>query len=451
MTAFTAAYSQGIESAFNIYKDEELSTLFKTTGEQGAEYFMMLHNLGFDKPVSLTTYGHREDTAIHQKLQVETAGASAAAGAGATHTWKLNTAILGAAGENYARVGDQVMYNSPRVTGTILSVTVNTPTDVDVAVVPNISTVTLPALAADEYVAIISTSWGEKTGQPDGKVRDVIKYDNQTQIIKESIETTGTAMTNGSMWFNVYEGGDKAAAYYNLGLLDGEYRQASNISGALLFGTKSDSASTTAQTTEGLIPYAEATAINKTFASGAVTVADFDAMDNDLTKQYAPPYTCVYAGILRHQNFENALVTYLANTNIDYAAKDVNAAILNGKDSQSVSMDFTYLVKSTRTFAFKRANEFSNPALYNHDNSSIPDLALMFPLTKTKDADGNLSTFIGKRYKYSDGYSRKMEIWSDGTAGPGAKNGQIDGRDFFWRSDVGGHTMKGNQMLIVHT
>jgi hypothetical protein len=84
---------------------------------------------------------------------------------------------------------------------------------------------------------IISNAFSEGSGQPDTAIRGTWEYENDAQIIKETIGVTGSEMVN-QTWFQVNTMGAKTNAYYHLGQVDIDYRTALRIDGALLFGKR---------------------------------------------------------------------------------------------------------------------------------------------------------------------------------------------------------------------
>ena len=71
-------------------------------------------------------------------------------------------------------------------------------------------------------------------------------------------------------------------------------------------------------------------------------------------------------------------------------------------------------------------------------------------MNKIKDPkSGKMSDSVGARYKAIEGYSRKLTIWSTAGAGPGMKVIGGDRHNDFCLSDIGGHNMGGNQMILL--
>lgn len=445
--SYVAQYDQEIVAALNIAKPEKLNKLFLPYADQGMSFFMMLNSLGFEQSVTNRTFSHFEEGWYHESIKVKANVADP--GAGNAITFALHADSVDN-GKYYVRVGDQLMFDNG-VTAIVTSIVFSSP-DYNVTAKPVVAANNIGALTANDLVSIVSNGFAEGTDQPKGRFTKSFEVSNHCQIIKTSNEVTGSEMTNAA-WFKVTEDGAKASAYYHRGLAAMEYRHQLAISGALLVGEKgstTDADGNTVYTTGGLNEYMADNAQSLTKAAGTWAVSDFDAADRLLTKQYAPKYMCIEAGIERHIAIENAMVTYLANTEIDYTRKVMNEELFGGNESLAASVNFKLISKSERTYALRRMSELSNPKLYNRTGLNHTDLAFFIPLKKFKDEKTNkYSSYIGYRWKEMDGYSRKAEIWETGGAGPIRKTDGFDLRRTNMRSEIGGHWMKGNQMLRV--
>jgi hypothetical protein len=263
--ALAQMYASDVISGFDIYKPEKLNVLFMRYGDQGASYFQLLRSLGFEKMVSLDTYGHYEDKRMHETIKSK--NQETAPGAGVDMTIQLHddslTIASGAASDEtakyYPRVYDTVMFRN-EVVGYVASITWNDP-DFDVVLRPYVATDAIPQVEAGEEIIIISSAFSEGSGQPDSALSGVWEYENTCQIIKETFGVTGSEMTNQD-WFNVTSEGSKIPAIYYKGQSEIDYRIALKADGALLFNKKVTNTSavdgTTGRalkTTEGLIPY----------------------------------------------------------------------------------------------------------------------------------------------------------------------------------------------------
>jgi hypothetical protein len=411
--------------------------------------------MGFEKEVSLDTYGHYEENRIHETVKVRSNVSQP--GVGADITFLIHTDSMDANNNFYLRKWDIILFKN-EVTGSVTTVNVSTPADPTITCKLNDNTEQFPALTAGEELVIFTNAFSEGSGQPQGAIRGTWEYTNDAQIIKETIGVTGSEMTN-QTWFDVTSAGTKIPAYYFLGQVDIDYRMALRIDGALLWGKRSvntaliDSVTgRRIKTTEGLIPYIRRVGNEQTYTSGAFTVGEFDEMDRTLDREHAGNYILGMLGIQAHQDIENALVSYFANTNITFARQTTNEVLFNSNESLGASVNFKYLVKSERTFLMKRMGVLSNPKLYGVTGYEGPKLGIFLPINKRKDpVSGNMVESIGVRYKGLGKYSRRMEVWQVGGAGEGLKVTDIDSRNTYQRTHMGAHFRGGNQFILLET
>jgi len=453
--AIAQIYASDIVSGFDIHKPEKLNVLFSRYGDQGASYFQLLRSLGFEKEVSLDTYSHYEENRIHEICIVDANVAQPAIGADIAFV--LDSDSLDAKNNFYVRMWDVILFPN-EVTGSVTDIDVTTPTAPEITCTLNDDTEQFPALTAGDELIIITNAFSEGSGQPDGAIRGTWEYENDAQIIKETIGYTGTEMVN-QTWFDVTSMGYKIPAYYFLGQVDIDYRMALRIDGALLFGKRTVNSSLIdsetgrlIKTTEGMIPYVRRVGNEQSYTSGAFDIGEFDEMDNTLDREGAGNYILGLLGITLHQDIENALVTYFADTNINYAKQTTNEVLFNKNESLAASVNFKYLVKSERTFLFKRMGVLNNPKLYGASGYEAigPKLGMFMPINKKKDpVSGNMVESIGTRYRGLGRYKRRMEVWQVGGAGDGLKVTEFDSRNTYQRCHIGAHFRGGNQFLLM--
>ena len=453
--AIANIYASDIISGFDIHKPEKLNSLFARYGDQGASYFQLLRSMGFEKEVSLDTYSHYEENRYHEVCIVNANVSSS--GVGADIVFVLSPNSLDANNNFYVRKWDIILFPN-EVTGSVTDIDVSTPTAPEITCTLNDDTEAFPDLTAGDELIITSNAFSEGSGQPEGALSGTWEYENDAQIIKETIGYTGSEMVN-QTWFNVTTTGMKIPAYYYKGQVEIDYRMALKIDGALLFGKRTVNAllidpdtGRPIKTTEGMVPYIRRVGNEQSYTSGAFSVTEFDEMDNTLDREGAGNYVLGLLGITLHQDIENALVTYFADTNINYTRQTTNDVLFKNNESLGASVNFKYLTKSERTFLFKRMGVLNNPKLYGatgYENIG-PKLGMFLPINKRKDpVSGNMVESIGTRYRGLGRYNRRMEVWNVGGAGEGLKVTEFDKRDTYQRCHVGAHFRGGNQMVLM--
>ena len=221
--AVTAPINNTLVSTFNLHKPEYSNFLFRKYGKQGFTAFQFLQSLGNVTPVAQENFYHFEENWIASSFT--TTGGSGAAGASVNLT--VSAAYIDTLGNYYPRLNDILMFANG------VKAQVIADNGSGVLTVRPLKQSQAISVAADEQIIIPSNSFAEGTGQPDGRVSDVFRYDFNMQIIKESISTTGTELTN-QMWVNSIDGTTINAWFDKAKSIDLDYRMALAIDGMLL-------------------------------------------------------------------------------------------------------------------------------------------------------------------------------------------------------------------------
>jgi len=463
MANVAAQYQSNYVSAYDVHKPDVLSKMFNRYGDQGSSWFLTLEKLGFVKPVAATSYSHYENELKNPTFTSLGVGVLSGSAPNLSMAVTLSPTDLDSFQNYYPRLNDIVYFKGGQL-GIIMSITGTA--SAPVLNITQVNTWTGFTVAAGEQISLVSNAFSEGSDQPKGILPGAAKRTNYTQIMKETLAVTGTELTN-QTWFDGWievpgsvNGSEQIASgnsWYNLNWMDMEWRIGKQISGALLFGettvgTINDPVTgLPIRTTTGLIPTIKNLGNTDTYVPGAFSVTDFDAYGRILDREYAGEYVMSLVSKSFSDEIENTMVAYLANTNIIYEIEQQLGSRF-GVDGKSISVDFSYLKKSNRTFMFKRMMEFSNRQTFGITGSITDGMGVFLPMNKVKDAkSGQMLDNIGARYKNLNGYSRKMEVWSVNGAGPGMKVSSVDVNKSFIRTDMGAHIMGANQMILVTT
>ncbi len=458
--AVAGMYASNILSASDIHKPEHLVDIYRKLGDQGASWFMVIRNLGWESPVAQSTYLSAEDGRIHETFFVRVNVADPGVGNPITLTLSADS-LATTTNKFYPQVGDDVLMHN-RSVGRIQTIDSTTvPSAPTVTIEPKDSADNLGALTAGDELIIYSNSYGEGGGQPTGRVRSIYYDSGQLKIIKTTLGATGTEMSNGS-WESVYNGKQFLGIYNAFRAEDISYRHNLAISGAFLVDKivtnitgvvdNDPDSGFVAQGTEGLIPYMERKGIPYPVASGAMVLADFEAIDLLLAKQFAPPQMMLCAGGKRLQNITNALYTKLVSTQVDYTRQVQADMLFNGDMAKAVAINFKSVAINERTFHIHKMYDFDNPVTFNATGYPYQDMFFMLPMDRKRDLKtGEPMPAIGSRWKQLGAYSRKEQVWRDGAAGPGPMIGELDQNKDFHRSDVGTQFRGGNAMVYGFT
>jgi hypothetical protein len=464
MANVAAQYQSNYVSAYDVHKPDVLSKMFNRYGDQGSSWFLTLEKLGFVKPVGATSYSHYENELKNPTFNSLTTQGPVGTAPSQTIPVTLSPTDLDTFQNYYPRLNDIVYFKGGQL-GIIMSIA-GTASAPILNITQVNSWVGWTGVTAGEQISLVSNAFSEGSDQPKGILPGAAKRTNYTQIMKETLAVTGTELTN-QTWFDGWievpgsvNGSEQIASgnsWYNLNWMDMEWRIGKQISGALLFGESTIGVindpvtNLPIRTTNGLIPTIKTLGNTDTYVPGAFSVTDFDAYGRILDREYAGEYVMSLVSKSFSDEIENTMVAYLANTNIIYEIEQQLGSRF-GVDGKSISVDFSYLKKSNRTFMFKRMMEFSNRQTFGITGSITDGMGVFLPMNKVKDAkSGQMLDNIGARYKNLNGYSRKMEVWSVNGAGPGMKVSSVDVNKSFIRTDMGAHIMGANQMILVTT
>lgn len=455
--AIQAAISQNVVTTFDLHMPDVMDQLKARYGDQGMGMLPFIRAIGFEMNVPQSSYSHYEDNWIHETITNNTLTVAGAAGADVNIT--LAPASLDANNRFYPRLYDRVMMTNGTTTY-IAAIDVTTPSAPVLTLRPSKSTGVIPAIAAGAELFIYSNAFSEGSGQPLPVVRGAFKYTNYTQMIKESIRGTGKEMTNQD-WVMMTEGTGndvKFLGWFDLARqVDIDVRMQKKIEGALIF---EDLTTNTAAvdpvtgesivTTEGLIPYTKRVGNVYPYTPGTQQTSDYDNFDRILSRQFAPPAYVSYLAQNNHIEAENMLTEYLRNTNVSMVTKAMIETYFQSNEALSVHVGFSAFQKAGRNYMMKRWGNMQDPKVGGAVGYNYKESGMFFPLGKRKDVkSGDQIPTVGVRWKALGPYSRKMEMWDVGGAGPGLKVTEFDNRNVYQRTEFGAHFIAGNNFIYM--
>lgn len=447
--SIVGSYNYDVVSSWEVHKPEKLTKLFSAHGSQGQPFFMVLFALGWEESVAQDTYSHFEDYWKHETFKVKEEVAAPGAGNAAVIT--LHTDSVDDNNRFYAREWDLALFTN-EVTGSITDIDVSTPGAPVITVYPSDSTDDIGLLEAGSTVVLYSNAHSEGSDQPDGRATGVIEYENYTQIIKEKVSITGSELTR-QEWILVQDpaGANRPPLLWHKALLDVDYRQGLAISGALLVGKRTTNTNIvdiatgfSPNTTVGLIPTMRQRGLVLPKAQASFALSDMHTIAKHIRKNYSSDMVFAGLGIDRMNSIETLLRSEMQNTNINYTRERSDNAFFRNKDGtvkkgMGLDLGFKYVIYDDITFHLKLMEEFHHPKVLGATGYPYEDMGLFIPMMKTRDKkSGKPLGSLGYKYKKLGDYSRRMEMWNDGAAGPGVKIGGLDKRDTNLRSEIGG-------------
>ncbi len=455
--AIRTIYDSTFVSSLDLHKPQVLNKVFSRYNSQGSAYLLM-RALGFETPVAGDTYGHFEEDLYHQSFLQHTSPSVASATNGADVTLTLSSDRNRT--EAYIRVGDIITFPD-ETQGFVISYDVDT----GAAVVRPNGLYKLPVVDAGAELAITSGVFPEGSGMPEAVASGVTYFDNDAQIIKEAIGATGSELVN-ETWIPQYNEAGEFQGYYRTGQVQLDYRMLVKIDGMFWTGRRIDNTGGRAvnatlskypnKASEGLIYSVRSHGHTHDYVPTEFDMADFDDVDLVLEREFVGIDVPMWfpMGLSLYQEVENMLVDYLANTNIEYARKAVNQSLFKGDESLGVSINFSYLQKSSRTYLMHRMGGFSNLKTFGLDGYPYEQMGLMIPLDKGRDPKTKEDIpSIGTRYRAMGAYNRRMitaPLHGIGaTPAGGIPVHTIDRTNTYQMSHMGNEFFGLNRMVII--
>lgn len=405
-----------VQTAFDLKKPQLSNILFLKYGEQGLPFFNTVMTLGEVKPVAGETFGHYELGWIHRSFTVGGAGASATAG-GNPQTITVSTADQQTTTNAvYPRKFDVVRYSNGTL-GTITDKTGSNPTTLQIT--PQSLTGGCPAVSAGDTIIIITNIWGEGTDQPTGATNPATKYTFKTQIIKETVDITGSAMTN-QYWYDVDTAG-KSAMPYNYLQLEAEYRTLLRISQAMLWMEETTNTGISGTSMTGIFPWLSNNAPQLSVTPGTFSKSTFDQIDRTLSKRRVGGEYLIASGVELNIDMGNALANLFAQNPILFqdTAQGSKFSVYNGEDlgkKLGVSFDFRSIrTQSGRVYTFTQIPQNSFEQMGGAPGFNMGYFGAVIPLDNGTDAKtGQKMARLQYRYKDYGGVSRMMKVWETG-------------------------------------
>lgn len=455
MSTVTANNGSAITSAWDANRPDHFAALLNKHNE-GLPWIAQISSMGWEREVDSNPYYHHEDTPAHRTIVVDANVVDP--GAGNDLVFVLDATSLDSANRYYVQVGDQLRMNNNR-TGIVTDITVTGGgATVTLTVSPNLSTATLGAVSAGDVLAVNSNAFAEGTDQPAGRVTPSVRYENYPQITKQTINISGTELTNATWYTSQTDDNGEVLSVWNTQLLPAEIRHLKAMSGACLFSEKTTATipdptafnTNNLYTTHGLFPELGDQGIQLAVATSTFTLANLTTAAIGMDRQYAHDTNVLtYLGHLRYNAMEDTLSAQFQDANISATAKAFNEQL--GIESLTGTLNFKYLHARSRTFAFKQINEFRDPSVANFDDSPIPDHGFFCGSGKVMDPKSKgRNNKICFTYKKRGTYSRRMQVWTNGVADERIKIGSVDAKNMYWLSEYGNETFAANQIVFLY-
>lgn len=459
--AFNQAVFQDIVTSFDLPKPQFMTKLFSKHGDQGIGHMLVMQSMGFSTPVQGQVFYHFEDEYTWVPFKVKTTVASP--GLGNDIVLTLDPSSVNSDGAFFPRQNDQVMFKGQgNVVGYIYDID-DSGADPLLTIRVLDSADTFPTVEGGSELFISGNMFSEGSGQPLARMSGASKFTGYTQIIKETIGYSGSEMTQED-WVDIYDDGKKFLGWWDkVRQINLDYNFTRNMSGVLSYSKPVTNVNATDKSngdrkmyaTEGITNYALRVGQHFPYTPGTRTVWTYDQKERVLDKQHVPGKMLSYMGRDLDMEDENMLLGFLQNTQVNYTVKALAQEYFEGDEALAVSVGFTAFTKGSRTYMKRRWWEMSDSQQGGVDGYAFPSFGLDLPLGMKKVANATGGSeklpYVGMRWRQSGPYSRKVEMWDVGGAGPGQKVTQYDRVDKYMRAEIGGHYIAGNMWLVNYS
>lgn len=439
----TGQVNSVLMGAANTLKPQILNMALEKYGDYGmggVNLYSTISTLGEVKTNPGLDISHFEYGALQTNFRVSANVASP--GAGNPQTVVVSLAdVQATTGAVIPKIGDIVRYTG-NVYGQITNKVAGGGT-FTLTITPSSTTLALPAVVANQILAILTSSYAEGTTIPESTNRQPDKYTFPTNhIIKTAFITTGTAMEL-QRWYDSNSLGNNFSSTWLEGQLETEVKHSIEISNAMLASPISDNPAVT-PTMYGVRNWVEA--FGNDFGSipaGTESIATFDLVNRVLNKKLAPREFCWLQGMDRSIGIENALADLFAQNGIALKTEAFNKRFTMGYESTAnesgIAFNFKAALKGLRTHYFMPMAHFAFDQNLGATGQDFNSLAILMPLGQVKTQQGLMKA----HWRFLHLGNRHFSVVNTGRAVP--NQGATDNVDVA-RTEV--LTQGGNQFFV---
>lgn len=418
----------------------------------GKNMLALFEQMGRREKTEQSSYKHAEEEYLMENITVQ----SNATAGGAGQYIDITLAVADHyQGTSFPQKGMFVIFKSDNRAYIYSKDTTNATAHV-IRVYPSQS-VTL-SVTAGETIAVFTNAYREKSDQPQGVTPRVISLTNNTQIFKETLDISGTEMTN-KAWYYIEPANGRAGGYmWGLKAWSNTYKRFMQIvEGGMVFQDHIDPTVPLATlavtdggvgnlaTTEGMIPFIknQGGLGHNTGGTSMWNMAQLDSVCKKLDKNYGSAENSLWSGFNFKVDWDNNVIDTMKAGSIIYGQ-------FNGNKDMSIYFGFSSIEKNGYTFHNKKYDVFTDPKGVGSAGFIYSDCAILIPVEKTMNKDkGGMVDPVRVRFKKLDTYSREMEHWLVGTAGVDNKQGQNDSMQAYYRCDRGFEGFAPNRFMFI--
>ena len=467
------AASQQVWARQDLYTPFELTQVFERQGMKPT-IGMWMKMLGFSEGVDTYKVGHYEgerDVTPIRFSAVDTAagapGANLIMAIDDDYQYDAGVTVNGAArNATPGRVGEQVLLANKSKAHIIAKDTSVTPHLVTLRPINENDNLDL-LVAIETNYALIDNAWGEGTELPRGVQPRLIKYQNDFQIVKETVVATGTELTNRA-YVQPIKG--REGSMYIRSEWQTVHRFEEKKSNALLFGTPGSNIKVfntelgydvDVRQTEGMDYFARTNGYNVTYDEADYTTQDFRDIGKLLeAERIGVRDYCFWMGYDLYGTIEESLDGRLS---ADITEQLIRTRVLGGAspmddDHQpfnamdlAMNIGFTAVKIGGYSYTFKLLHEFNDGRQAGLDTYNYKKSGILHPLGYTTNYnEGGSTPIMGYKWKQQNGYSRENQVGV--LQGIGVSSSPVMERDITktgMLTEIAFHATTGNHFIYM--
>ena len=404
-------------------------------------------------PTSAEEYNHKEEDWIEQTNSV-LAVTSAPSSPGDPVEFTIPVAQH-RAGLSYGRKNRLVQFQGSGIIGIITDIDTTAPTAHVYTIAPNQVTDDLTGtISSGDVIIYVGNAFAEGTDTGTGLSPDAITYTNNTMIIKEHYETTGSQATN-IAWIEVSNAdGSTGYLWYLKGEYDTYVRFQNATTLALLTSEPiTNTANVTAlaglngstpRATKGLLPEIRDLGNTLNYSAGTWDLTQLDIVIDQLDQERGAPEYSVICGSDFYRENDDFIYDLFQNGAINYAA-------FNGKAETAVSLGFSSFGRRNYSFHLRKFDGFNAPTSLGSAGFEYSGMAVFIPMDQQLDTATNEQVpSLGIRYKSDgQGYERDIKHWYTGSVNIQTPTDDVDVMRTHYLTDKGIDLYGGNRFFLV--
>lgn len=428
------------------YKPQVASVVYQKTGNGYIDAFTLVSTMGPRKAVGGPIIKHQERGFFDAPITAKTSTSAGAAGAPVNVT--LAASDLGTGNIFYPQLYSTGFFKN-NCSFVVTAVDVTTPSAPVLTLQPS-ATGNVPAIAANEQIAVIGTAWYEGSRQPTAYMQQDWEYQYALQYFKHSEAITGTAEM-GEKWADKDSNGVSQKGYQFL-KIRGEQEMIKQIANEMMFSegqTTSWTGNPLQYKIQGWKPWiiGNGGSVNPT-APGAFSLSQFQGINDDLDATNAGGQYVMVSGNSRQREIVAAASSQYSSNAMTYV--DANAAgsfqsrFADGiddegmrADAKGININVRTFTDGTRTYDFCNLKALSDPSTNNPTGYNSNYLSFILPMnTVARTASSAPAPLIEVCYMPQVKQKGFMDVWQGG-ANSEFGTTDTDNRYIYYKSHVG--------------